>query len=55
MPIRILAACIAVALLLGYVGPLVWKMGDLPLSAVILVGLVAMLVDLWQTLNDTRD
>jgi hypothetical protein len=55
MPIRIVAAVIAVALFLSYVGAIAFKMKDLALSAVILVGIAMMLVDLWQSLARKED
>ncbi len=55
MPVRILATLIAVALVLAYVGPMVWKLKDLALGVVILIGTVVMLADLWQSLRDSQD
>ena len=51
MFIKLLAGFIAVVLLVAYVTPLVFKMKDVPLGIVILIGLVTMLVDLWQSLR----
>ena len=55
MPIRIVAAVIAVALLLVYVAPMVFKLKDLALGIVIVVGVVLMLVDLWHSLRSEED
>jgi predicted ABC-type exoprotein transport system permease subunit len=55
MPTKIVAAIVAVALVLAYVGPMVFKMKDVPLAGVILIGIVVMLFDLWQTLQDAND
>jgi len=52
MATRIFAALLAVALVLAYVGPMVFKMKDVALAIVILIGCVVMLVDLWQSLKD---
>lgn len=54
MIIRILAAIVAIALLLAYVSPLMFKVKDAALAGVILVGTIAMLVDLWHTLRDSK-
>jgi hypothetical protein len=55
MPVRIVAAVVAAALFLSYVGAIAVKMKDLALGAVILVGFVMMLLDLWQSLARKED
>lgn len=55
MPIKIVAAVIAVALFVAYVGAIAAKMKDVALGAVILVGAVMMLVDLWHSLERSED
>jgi len=55
MPTKIVAAIVAVALVLAYVGPMVFKMKDVALAGVILIGIVVMLFDLWHTLQDAND
>ncbi len=55
MPMKILAALIAVALMLAFLSPMVIKMKDLALSIVILIGMVVMLVDLWHSLWNPED
>ena len=55
MTARIVATLVAVALMLGYLAPLLVKMKDLALGSVILVGFVVMLADLWQTLRESDD
>lgn len=52
---RILAALVAVALMAAYLGPILFKMKDVALAIVILIGMVVMLVDLWHTLRDSND
>ena len=54
MTTKLLATALAVLLVLAYVGPLVVKMQDLALAAVVLIGLVVMLADLWQSLREDR-
>ncbi|MBL8324742.1 MAG: hypothetical protein JNJ89_07250 [Rubrivivax sp.] len=51
MPVRIFAAVVAVALMLGYLLPVVFKLKEVSLGAVIAIGLVMMLRDLWQSLR----
>lgn len=51
----IAAAVLAVALLLGYVLPVAIKLRDPALAIVIAIGLVAMVVDLWQLLHAPED
>lgn len=55
MTVKIVAGIIAVALLLAYVGPLAFKMKDLALTGVIVIGVVVMLVDLWHSLRKSDD
>ena len=52
MPTKIFAAVVAVALVLAYVGPMLYKMKDLPLAIVIMIGAVVMLADLWESLRE---
>ena len=42
---------VAAALLIGFVAPVVIKLKDVALIAVVLIGLAMMLVDLWQSLR----
>lgn len=51
MPMKLLSAVVAVGLLLAYVLPVVVKMREPSLAVVIIAGIVAMAVDLWQTLR----
>lgn len=51
----IVGAVAAIALMAGYLGPLAFKMKDVALSIVILIGVVVMLVDLWQSMRETQD
>ena len=55
MPIKIFAAVIAVVLLLGYLSPVVFKLKDVALTVVIAIGIVMMLIDLWQSLQREED
>jgi len=49
------AAVIAAALLIAYVAPVALKLKDVALTGVLLVGVLMMLVDLWQSLRSKGD
>jgi hypothetical protein len=51
MAIKLVAAALAVILMLAYLVPIAWKLKEISLAAVILVGVVMMLVDLRQSLK----
>ena len=55
MLFRILAGVLAAALLIAFIGPVVVKLKDGALSAVVLIGIAMMLADLWQTLKSGED
>ncbi len=55
MPTKIVAALVAVALMLAFLGPIVFKMKDVALTSVILIGMAGMLVDLWYSLRSPDD
>jgi L-asparagine transporter-like permease len=55
MMTKIFAAFVAVALLLAYLGPMVFKMKDVALTCVVVLGIVVMLVDLWYTFRKAED
>ena len=55
MLLKIIAGIIGAALLLAYVAPVVLRLKDYALSAVVLLGLGMMLVDLWQSLKSKED
>lgn len=55
MAFKLIAAIIAVALMFTYLAPIVLKLGELALTIVVLVGVVMMLVDLWQSLQSKTD
>lgn len=55
MAFKILAGIVAMVLMLAYLGPIVLKLRDPALAGVILVGIVMMLVDLWQSLQSKGD
>jgi len=55
MAIKIFAAVVAVVMLLCFLAPPVLKLKDIALGAVILIGIVMMLADLWQSLQKKED
>lgn len=55
MLFKILSGLVSVALLAGFVMPVVWKLKDVALTAVVMIGMVMMLVDLWQSMQENED
>lgn len=55
MAMKIVAAVVALALMLAFLLPYIFKMQDIALGAVMLIGLVMMLIDLWQSLQSKED
>lgn len=55
MGIKIFAAFVAVVLVIGFLSPVVMKLKDVALACIILIGIVMMLVDLWQSLRAKED
>jgi hypothetical protein len=55
MVFKILAGIVAAALLLIYMAPVVLRLQDKALWAVVLIGVTMMLVDLWQSLQTKDD
>jgi len=55
MPIKLFAAVVAVILVVGFLVPVVLKLKDVALGAVISIGITMMLVDLLQSLKSKED
>jgi hypothetical protein len=55
MAFKIVAGIVAAALVIAFLAPPVIKLQDLALGSVILIGVVMMLVDLWQSLQSKDD
>lgn len=55
MPIKIFSGLVAFSLLLAYLVPLVIKLKQVSLGVVVLIGVVMMLADLWQSLQSKDD
>jgi hypothetical protein len=49
MGIKVAAAAVAVILMFGYLLALLFKLKEIDLGIVIVIGLAMMLVDLWQS------
>ena len=55
MALKIFAGILAIALMLIYLAPVVLKLMQPALTTVVLIGIVMMLVDLWQSLQSKDD
>jgi len=55
MRINTLTAITAFALFIAYFGPIVIKLRDIPLTLVVIGGIVLVAVDIWQSLSDSAD
>lgn len=55
MTFKILAGIVAAVLLLAFLAPPALKLLDVPLIAVMGIGVTMMLVDLWQSLQSKDD
>lgn len=55
MILKIVAGVIAVALMVIYLTPPVYKLQDVELGIVVAIGIAMMLVDLWQSLQSKDD
>ena len=55
MPFKIIASLVAIASLLIFVGPVVVKLKDVSLTVVVLIGVVMMVTDVWQSLKRKDD
>jgi len=49
---RLIAGIAALALLVGYFGPIVVKLKEIPLIVVIVCGLALVVVDFWESLRE---
>ena len=52
---KIVAGLIAAALMIAYMAPVVWRLQDVALWVVAGLGVIMMLVDLWQSLQSKDD
>jgi hypothetical protein len=51
MPLKIAYSILAIVLMLLYLSPVVYRLKQVDLSIVVLVGVAMMLVDVWQSLK----
>lgn len=55
MPLKIFSAVLAVAMMLAFLTPIVFKLKEISLGVIISIGLAMMMVDLWQSLQSKED
>lgn len=55
MIFKLVAGIVAAALLILFVGPVVIKLKDVALGAVVLIGLTMMVVDIWHDMRSKDD
>ena len=55
MALKIVAGIVAIVLMLAYLAPIVLKLQETALTLVIIIGIVLMLIDLWQSLQSKND
>ena len=55
MAFKILAGVVAMVLMIAYLAPPIFKLKDVALASVIVIGVVMMLVDLVQSLQSKED
>ncbi len=55
MIFKVMAGLAGAALLIAYMVPVVWRLQDVALWIVALIGVAMMLVDLWQSLKSKDD
>jgi hypothetical protein len=55
MGVKVAAAAVAVILMFGYLLALLFKLKEIDLGIVIVIGLAMMVVDLWQSMQSKED
>lgn len=55
MAFKIVAGIVGVVLMLAFISPVVFKLREPALSVVVVIGVVMMLIDLWQSLTSKND
>jgi hypothetical protein len=55
MPLKIIYSVVAVVLMLLYLSPVLYRLQQLDLAIVVLIGISMMLVDVWQALKSKED
>lgn len=52
MRFNVLSAVVAIALFIGYFGPLIVKLKEIPLAIVVLGGIALVAYDIWESFAD---
>jgi hypothetical protein len=55
MPLKIVYSVFAVVLMLLYLSPVLYRLKQLDLAIVVIIGISMMLVDVWQALKSKED
>ena len=55
MPLRIAYSILAVVLMLLYLSPVLYRLKQVDLSIVVTIGVVMMLIDVWQSLKSKEE
>lgn len=55
MSVKLVSAVVAVVLMIGYLAPIVLKLKEVALGGVVAIGIVMMLVDLWESLRKREE
>jgi hypothetical protein len=55
MPLRIAYSILAVVLMLLYLSPVLYRLKQVDLSIVVAIGVVMMLIDVWQSLKSKEE
>ncbi len=55
MPVKLFSAVVAIVLMLSFLGAIVFKLKEVSLAVVVIIGIVMMLVDLRQSLKKADD
>jgi hypothetical protein len=51
MAFKILAGVVAMVLMIAFLVPPIYKLKDVALASIVAIGIVMMLIDLWQSLQ----
>jgi hypothetical protein len=55
MPLKLVYSVLAVVLMLLYLSPVLYRLKQVDLSIVVIIGVIMMLVDVWQSLKTKED
>jgi len=54
MRLNVLAGVAAMALFVAYYGPIVYKLNEVPLTIVVVGGIVLVAVDIWESIRNSN-